>query len=335
MNGVSRVRKRLLIAGAVAGALGLLAFTAWAVMIACNCRPDRPPVEDPNDIATIEKDVRAHVQKLAGDIGERNVGRRDAYTRAADYIRDAWRDQGFTVAESTYDVAGYASRTLEVTIPGATNAIVLFGAHYDSVAGAPGANDNATGVAAMLAISRALRRESFKRTLRFVAFPNEEPPYFETPLQGSRVYAAEARRRGDKIDAMVSLETIGYFTDAPKSQTYPPPLNHFYPSTGNFIAIVGNLPSRALAHRVILYFREASTLPAEVAAMFGWLPGVGWSDHASFWEQGYDAVMATDTAPFRYPHYHDSNDTPDKIRYPELARVTHGFVHVARRLADE
>lgn len=162
--------------------------------------------------------------------------------------------------------------------------IVIVGAHYDSVAGCPGADDNASGVAALLVPARELATANPLRTLRFVAFANEEPPYFQTAEMGSRVFARNCRARGENVVAMMSLETIGYYSDEDGSQKYPAPFGAFYPSRGNFIAFVGNLASRALVHRAVGAFRRRASFPSEGGALPGFVPGVGWSDHWSFWQ---------------------------------------------------
>ncbi|MBI3122399.1 MAG: M28 family peptidase, partial [candidate division NC10 bacterium] len=170
-------------------------------------------------------------------------------------------------------------------------------------------------------------------TVRFVAFVNEEPPYFLTGQMGSRVHARQARRRGENILAMFSLETMGYYSNARGTQRYPFPFGLAYPSTGNFLAVVGNLPSRQLVVDFLRHFMSASDFPVEGVATFQWIPGINWSDHWSFWKEGYPALMLTDTAPFRYPQYHSSFDRPEKITSGEYARVAHGTIQAIRRLA--
>jgi hypothetical protein len=151
---------------------------------------------------------------------------------------------------------------------------------------------------------------------------------------GSLVYAKRCQARGEQISAMISLETIGYFSDAPHSQKYPSPgLGVFYPTTGNFISFVGNFPSRGLVRRAIGLFREQGKIPAEGAALPSIVPGVGWSDQWSFWQCGYPAIMVTDTAPFRYPYYHMSSDTPAKLDYDRFALVVSGMEKVIVELA--
>jgi len=166
-----------------------------------------------------------------------------------------------------------------------------------------------------------------------VAFVNEEPPYFQTEQMGSWVYARRCHERNEKITAMLSLETIGYYSDSPDSQKYPPPFNLLYPSTGNFIGFVGNTSSAALVRQVVGAFRQYEQFPSEGGAPPEAIPGVGFSDQWSFWQEGYPALMVTDTAMFRYPHYHQAEDTPDKIDFERMARVVRGLEKVIAVLA--
>jgi Zn-dependent M28 family amino/carboxypeptidase len=188
-------------------------------------------------------------------------------------------------------------------------------------------------VAALLVLARLAQQQRFARTLRFVAFVNEEPPYFQSAYMGSRVYASESAQRGEQITAMLSLETIGYYSDEKGSQSYPFPLNFVYSSPGNFIGFVGNLASRRLVRRVVAAFREHARFPSEAVAAPSIIPGIGWSDHWSFWQEGYPGVMVTDTAPYRYEQYHTPRDTPEIIDYERTARVVGGLGHVLGDLA--
>lgn len=278
--------------------------------------------------------LRGHVETLAATIGERNVFHPDALEASARFIQRTWEKAGFRVHASAYPVEGVTCRNLEVEVRGATPEIVLLGAHYDSAPGSPGANDNGTGVAALIEVARLLARSKLRRTVRFVAFVNEEPPWFETPQMGSRVYAAAARARGDRITAMLALETIGYFSEAPGSQHFPPGLGLLYPTVGNFLAVVGDVNSQHLVGQITDALIAARQIPVESLAAFANTPGVSWSDHSSFWLHGYPACMLTDTALYRYPHYHTQDDRPEYVRYDKLAAVTRAVVEVARRLAD-
>ncbi|WP_333843636.1 M28 family peptidase [Pelomicrobium sp.] len=280
--------------------------------------------------------LEGHVRTLAGEIGERSLWNPAGLEAAARYIRDAFEREGWQVSEQPYRVEGRQVRNIEAAKPGISNpqAIVLVGAHYDSLVGTPGANDNATGTAALLALARLLKERPLARTVRLVAFVNEEPPFFHTDVMGSRIYARRAREKKENIVAMLSLETIGYYTERPNSQSYPAGLGLFYPDTGNFLAFVSNLASRGLLRRAIQAFRESTPFPSEGGAVPGWVMGVSWSDHGSFWKEGYRAIMVTDTALFRYPYYHSPQDTPDKVDYEAMARIVNGLAHVVVDLAD-
>ena len=271
--------------------------------------------------------LRNHVLQLADEIGERNVYRPQALHAAEQYIKDSWQEMGYEVHAQEYEVEGVRSANLEINIPGSQygDEILLVGAHYDTVAGSPGANDNASGVAVLLELSRLLIMASPQRSLRFVAFVNEEPPFFFSKQQGSMRYARAARRRGDDIRLMLSLETIGYYCSEPNSQRYPPLFRYFYPNRGNFIAFVSNFRSFRQLRRLTVAFRESCDVPVQRVATFSWIPGVAWSDHLSFWLRGYRAVMVTDTAFYRYPYYHSPEDTAEKLDYERLADVTQGL----------
>ena len=277
------------------------------------------------------KALRAHVQMLAGDIGERNHGHPKALASAAEYLALELAGIAPEVQRLPYGKRG--AENLELTLPG-NQEIVVIGAHYDAVAGSPGANDNASGVAAALVLARELRAVKRRRTLRVVLFADEEPPYFQTDRMGSLVYARACRKRGDRVVAMLSLETMGYYSDAPDSQHYPAPLGLMFPDRGNFIGFVANPDSRPLLYQVARSFRKNTAFPSEGAALSAELPGIGWSDHWSFWQVDYPAIMVTDTATFRYPHYHTRRDTPDRLDYDRLARVVVGLEAVVRELLN-
>jgi Zn-dependent M28 family amino/carboxypeptidase len=284
----------------------------------------------------ISTSLRHHIFMLAEDIGERNIWLPQKLTAAAKFIGKTWQAQNFVVQHQEYDARGVKSTNLIIEIPGNSRAgeIVIIGAHYDSVSGSPGANDNGSGVAALLEISRLLSRTENARTIRLVAFTNEEPPFFLGRDMGSRVYASRARQQQENIVGMLSLETMGYYSEAPDSQEYPFPFSFFYPDTANFIGFVGNIGSRRLVRSCLAAFRRTTLFPSEGTAAPGWITGIGWSDHWSFWREGYKAIMITDTAFFRYEHYHTLQDTFEKIDYDRLARVTKGLAEVVTDLAN-
>ncbi|MEK7350766.1 MAG: M28 family peptidase [Nitrospirota bacterium] len=284
-----------------------------------------PPLT--NEQRTLAQELHSHVQMLAGQIGERNVFHHDRLVMAADYIRATLAGAGYEVRLQPYEVAGKICENIEAEVRGKNRPddIIVIGAHYDSVQGSPGANDNASGVAATLALARAFAEATPARTLRFVSFANEEPPLFQTEHMGSRVYAMRSRERGENIVLMLSLETIGYYSDEPGSQHLLFPLNLIYPSTGNFIAFVSNVENGSLVRQLVGSFRQQARFPSEGGALWDLIPGVGWSDHWAFWKEGYPAVMVTDTAPFRYPAYHSPADRPELVQYERMARVVSGL----------
>ena len=292
--------------------------------------------EDTGVPSGLEGRLKVHVGFLAGEIGEKNVFTPGSLDRAAAYIRRSWEDAGYAVGVQRYAVEGTECENLSAAAAGGRDPreIIIIGAHYDTVPGSPGANDNCSAVAAMLEISRMMVEGAPGRTVRFVAFANEEPPFFGTDFMGSRVYARACRERGEEIVAMMSLETIGYYSDEKGSQEYPAPLGLFYPDRGNFLAVVGDLKSGPLVRSFAGFFSAGSGFPVQGVSTFSWLPGVDWSDHASFRAFGYPGIMVTDTAFYRYPYYHTPSDTPDKLDYPSLARVTYGIYKAVSRLAQ-
>ncbi|MBS3953588.1 MAG: M28 family peptidase [Methylomicrobium sp.] len=279
--------------------------------------------------------LKQQISMLADKIGERNIWKHSSLKDSAHYIETVMTELGYEVKKQEYRVEDVHVENLEWELVGITHPeeIILVGAHYDSVLGSPGANDNASGVAAVLEIARLLKKESLSRTVRFITFVNEEPPFFQTDKMGSRVYASRSRQRGEKIVAMLSLETIGYYSNEKGSQKYPFPFSLFYPDTANFIGFVGNISSRSLVREAIEIFRSNTAFPSEGIAAPGWIMGIGWSDHWSFWQEGYPAIMITDTALFRYQHYHSQQDLPDRIDYERMARVVVGISRVVRQLS--
>ena len=293
-----------------------------------------PPLT--NKQRALTQELHFHVQTLAGQIGERNVFHHDRLVMAADYIRGTLAGAGYEVRLQPFEVAGKICENIEAEVRGRERPddIIVIGAHYDSVQGSPGANDNASGVAATLALARTFAKTAPARTLRFVSFANEEPPFFQTTDMGSCVYARRSRERDENIVLMLSLETIGYYSDERGSQQLLFPLNLIYPSTGNFIAFVTNVENGHLVQQLVGSFRQQAEFPSEGGALWESIPGVGWSDHWAFWKEGFPAVMVTDTAPFRYPAYHSNADKPELVQYERMARVVSGLQAVIVEMAN-
>ena len=341
MTSLSNLRRRIVTRAALLrlAVLGILlavsVLVVWWTMIRMpgeSFRGPLPPLSAAQ--AVLRDELRRDVEALAGDIGERNVFLPEKLAAALELLEGALREAGYDVGRQVFEASGRECVNLDVEIPGqkAPGEIVIVGGHYDSVFDCPGANDNGSGVAATLALARRFAGTAPDRTLRFCLFVNEEPPHFQTPAMGSWVYARRCRQRNEQVVAMLSLETIGYFRDEKGTQKYPAPFGVFYPSRGDFIAFVGNHGSRRLVRRAIGTFRAGVQFPSEGGALPGFIPGVGWSDHWSFWQEGYEALMVTDTAPFRYPHYHEASDTPDRLDYERMARVVSGLQAVVEDL---
>lgn len=328
--------KRLLVLAALLVVAGIVSYV---VMIRMPGRSHAGPLPPVDDVTTALATALARdVTTLAEEIGPRNRWSPAAYAKAADMIDARLASVGYVVSREA------SSPTNANATPGnivaerrgtdAAAGIVIVGAHYDSYADSPGANDNASGTAVVLALAERMRDVAPKSTLRFVLFADEEPPQFQTDEMGSLTYARGCAARGETIAAMFSVETVGYYSDEPNSQDYPKPLNALYPATGNFVGFVGNVASRALLHRVIKSFRDTTPFPSEGGALPSGIPGVNWSDHWAFWQIGAPALMITDTAPFRYPHYHTPEDTPDKLDFERMARITIGLERVLRAVVD-
>jgi len=330
-------RRGLMRLAALGLALGLIALFGWYTMFRMPGESYAGPMPDLNDAQQRASERLQHdVQRLAGEWPNRNVHDPNQLRAAADWLESTLRDLHDNAQRIEYEVHNITCANIEAERPGTTHPdeIVIIGAHYDSAPGTPGANDNGSGVAALLELARRFSDASPKRTLRFVCFVNEEPPFFQTEDMGAMVYAHRCKQRHENIVAMISLETIGYYRDEPDSQNYPLGLGAIYPDRGNFIAFVSNLASRDLLQRAIGVFRQHATFPSHGGAIPAGVPGAAWSDHWAFWELGYPALMLTDTAPYRYPHYHQPTDTPDKIDYDRLSLLVDGLEAVVDDLIN-
>jgi Zn-dependent M28 family amino/carboxypeptidase len=292
------------------------------------------PVAD-ETVAPMVRELRRDVETLAVDIGPRGTYDPRRYKLAEDFLGAALARSGYRVARQTFEAMGVPCSNIEVAIPGtvAAEKILVVGAHYDTVEGCPGANDNSSGVAAVLAIARAMANDRPRCTVKFVLFANEEPPFFNMDEMGSQIYA---RRCGvERNDLrMVCLETIGCYSREKGSQRWPlDGLDLMLPDTGNFIALVGAAASGRLIRLAAEAFEAQGAFAMLAAAAPASTHYLMASDHRGFNEAGYEAFMVTDTAPFRYPHYHEASDTPDKIDFDSMARVVKGLIGTVRELA--
>lgn len=336
MSEVRSVRK-LLLEIVLLGVVGVLAFAGLAVycirMPGASYRGDLPPLDDGQQ--ALGNRLDAHVQRLAGQIGERNYVRLSQLHQAADYIERQFADMGFVPANQAFGANQYRNISVDIYGRDRRDEIIIVGAHYDTTWLTPGADDNASGVAGMLEIARSLRERRMKRSIRCIAFVNEEEPFFGREEMGSQVSAKRSYDRKENILGMFSLEMIGYYSNEARSQYYPRIIRRFYPRRGNFIAFVANLGSRELLHEAVSGFRRRAAFPSEGLGAPEWLvPDIRRSDNASYWFYGFPAVMVTDTSYYRNFNYHNVGDVPGTLDFDRMARVVSGLTEMIADLAD-
>jgi Zn-dependent M28 family amino/carboxypeptidase len=280
--------------------------------------------------------LQADVDRLSREIGARNIYHYPSLERAAEFLKASFVAAGYAPQVQQYEARGKRFENIEAELRGTSSPdqIFIVGAHYDTRRNSPGADDNASGVAALLALSRRFAGRRLARTVRFVALTNEERPFLRTELMGSRVYANACREKDENIVGMVSLESIGYRSTKPGSQRLSL-FGLYAPRAGNFVAFVANRQSRALMRGAFDAFRASEPpVAAEQYVLPSDFPGAWSSDHWSFWKSGYPAFMVTDTAPLRNPHYHKPTDTPEKLDYDWLFGIVAGMSAVIESVAS-
>ncbi|MBL7198431.1 MAG: M28 family peptidase [Candidatus Omnitrophica bacterium] len=278
--------------------------------------------------------LKKHVVELSDTIGERNYWFYQNLNKAAKYIESEFKEFGYEVELHSYTLDNKEFSNIIAVKKGKSkpDEIIIVGAHYDSVVGSPGADDNASAVAGLLELACLFSKQEVDKTIKFIAFVNEEPPHFQSGSMGSRIYAKRAKKNKDNIVAMIALEMIGYYDKKEKTQDYPLFLGLFYPDTANFISFVSNFGSASLLNKLKKAFKEHSNFPLETITAPSIVPGIDWSDHSSFWKYGYKAIMVTDTSFYRYPHYHCQTDTYEKLDYESMAEVVRGLYYAIGEL---
>jgi hypothetical protein len=286
------------------------------------------------DRREIRQHLEAHLRFLSVELGERSIYLPAHLKAAQDYIFQRFAAMGYEPRHQTYI---YMREQVSNIIVGEEkpSGYYLLGAHYDTVSGTPGADDNASGVAVLLEVARLARHLTLPRAWAFAGFTCEEPPAFFTPYMGSRVYAKHARQQRHQILGMFCLEMVGYYSQTPGSQSLPLALRFMgYPTTGNFIGLVSNRCSRSLMKRLEAAIKSGCRLPAVTLAVpLGGhiLPEVRLSDHANFWDEGYPAIMLTDTAFMRNIHYHGPGDVMERLDLDAMTELTLGLVNFLQR----
>ncbi len=274
------------------------------------------------------------VRYLSEDIGIRNQAFYDNLQSAAQYIENRLIDLGYSVESWPYTINGQSFRNIVARLKNnESDEYVLIGAHYDSCFN-PGADDNASGVAGVLELANSLKQAPLKANIMFVAFTNEEPPFFQTSQMGSRVFVRELVSKKIRIREAIILEMIGYYSTGWFQQKYLPFLGPFYPHKGNFIALVGDFASRKMVDHIQKSFSGQKIAPMRTIVAPRTVPGLNFSDHASFWEADIPAVMLTDSAYLRNPHYHKDTETWDKLDYQKMAAVVEGLRMAIVELAN-
>lgn len=311
-------------------------------LAACTGAPttSTKPTTSPMVLDDVAKRSNAHVVELAQVIGPRNDDHPQAYIQAQKYIQRTLSAHLTSTPNAHLELHPVKThkgtwQNIELTLKGTQPDLpaVVLGAHYDSCQTTPGADDNASGVASLLEVHRWLSAQKQPtRTIRLVFFANEEPPHFQNKSMGSVHYAAMAKARGDEILAMFSLEMLGYYKTEPGTQKYPNVLRLFYPSTGNFLAFVSSWDYDDITDDSVALFTANSRLPVISYAGIA-MRGTDYSDHWSFWRQGYPGIMITDTSSLRTPHYHKLTDTPETLDYTRMSWAIEGIGHMAYALA--
>jgi len=316
----------------VAAAIG--GFAAYCIrMPGESFRGALPPADAALD--ALRERLTKHVAVLAGEIGERNQDNRAELDRAADYVEGQLNDLGYLATPDVFGEKQFRNFVVDLYGTELPAEILVVGAHYDTTWFTPGADDNASGVAALIEVARLLKDRPLRRSVRLIAFVNEEDPYFGGDEMGSMVAAKRSYERDENVIGMFSLEMLGFYSAAENSQHYPKPVQRFYPRTADFIGFVGNLGSRALLHEAIGEFRAAARFPAEGLAAPEWLvPDVRRSDNYAYWRYGFPAVMVTDTSNFRNRNYHNPRDRPETLDYDRMARVVTGLADMITALAN-
>lgn len=268
-----------------------------------------------------------HLDRLCVEIGERNQNEHRNLERAASYIAETFKSAGYEVEEQVYEIDGLPYRNIEACLPGTKSPgdVLVVGAHYDTVPGCPGADDNGTGIAALLELARLMSRAEPGSTVRFVAFTNEEYPFFWSAKMGSFLYARRCRVKGERITGMIALETLGYYRDEKGSQTYPIPVLGLLPDRGDFLFFVGRMSSRDFIASSLGSFRRDALMPSRGIAAFDCFEDISRSDNYCFDLNGYQSFMVTDTANFRNPNYHRASDLPATIDRERYTRVVAGL----------
>lgn len=321
--------KTALFASLLGVALTLLALLGATLQPWVRSLPVSVPTVSPERLET-------HVRMLSETLHPRSVEELTNLEAAADYVHAAFAAEGAAVTDQWFQDRGERYRNVLARFGPPEGPLLVIGAHYDSFETTPGADDNASGVAGLIELAHLLKSHPPRQPVELVAYALEEPPHFRQPSMGSAHHAATLRAAGQSVSLMLSLEMIGWFSDAAGSQTYPlPGMNLLYPDQANFIAIIGRFTDWAETRQVKAAMTGAGDLPVHSINTVPAIPGVDFSDHLNYWAEGYPALMITDTSFYRNPNYHEAGDTYDTLDYARMAQVVQGVFAVVQTYSGQ
>jgi hypothetical protein len=290
-----------------------------------------------NELETeLAEQLKQHVEALALDIGPRSSRLPDKLLAASDYIEQRLHREGLQCEMQPYVSRGLPANNLVVDLKGSRKPedVIIVGAHFDTSQNTPGADDNASGTAVLLEVARALSHGGQDRTMRFVFFSNGAEPCSGKPESGSGMYAKRCADAHEKVLAVIVLDSLGCYSDAAGSQSYPFPLSFRYPDRGNFVEVLGDMGSFNLVSMCTEMYRSGARMPCEGGLLPNWMPGVSVSDDASFRAQGFPALRITDTGPLRNKQIGTQSDTHDRLDYERMARTTGDLIRMIGNLAQ-
>ena len=280
---------------------------------------------------TIQKNLRRHVHHLSETIGERHIWKNGSLAKATEYIDAVFRESNLSADHQKFSCYGETVSNLIVKIEGKKPDLVVIGAHYDTVPGSPGADDNASSVAVMLEIARLCKEIQNEHSIAFAALVNEESPCYGTENMGSMVYADRLKRSGVPVKFMICLESVGFFT-TDEIQKYPfPGMKLFYPRSADFLGVIGNIKSLRYVTALARAIRKNADIEVRSLVAPEHVAGINRSDHFAFWHFGYKAVMITDTANFRNNNYHRETDTIDTLNFDSMAEIVKGLFNAFKK----
>ncbi len=314
----------IFVVGAMLVSLTALYWITQPIFVGLDLAPALPLAT----VNSLPNELQAHVKKLSVELMPRDHRSLKNLDAAADYIRAEFTKTNANVSIQPYKVDGFIYQNVIASFGPAEGEAIVVGAHYDAFSTLPAADDNASGIAGLIELAKLLgsaSSEALKHRIELVAYTLEEPPHFRSERMGSYIHAQRSKNASAKVRLMISLECIGYFSDAANTQDFPlPGLNFLYPSTGNFIAIVGRIDDRASARKVKRAMRSASPLPVRSINAPEFVQGIDFSDQLNYWARGIPAVMVTDTAFLRNKAYHTAGDTFDRLDYQRMGQVVTG-----------